>query len=220
MKNPWVHLPKKAPFILLEDQQLLSSIIRNTDDRTQLRFEVVPLPFIGNPVSAEVILLALNPGFADDDVYYQNTNQSLFTDSINSLTHICDYPFYLLKEVYQGTPGYNWYNGRLKQLIEATDRETVSKKVAIVQYFPYHSREFKPLRSIIPSQAYNFSLVRKAIKMEKVIIYMRSKKIWEIAIPELASYPTMQLKSYRAPYLTGKNLGYEAFEKLIELLKQ
>ena len=62
MNNPWEQLSDHPPFILPSDQQVLHTYNTNVRLEYQLRFELYPEPFIGNP-DASVILLGLNPGF-------------------------------------------------------------------------------------------------------------------------------------------------------------
>jgi len=80
------------------------------------------------------------------------------------------------------------------------------------------SETYRHYKFILPSQQYSFHLVRQAIKKKKVIIFQRSKKIWTSALQELLSYPTFELRSHRAPYLSRRNLGNEAFEKVTNIL--
>jgi hypothetical protein len=59
----------------------------------------------------------------------------------------------------------------------------------------------------LPSQAYSFSLVRRAIERGAEIVVMRSKRLWFEAIPELARYGRTHLGSNpRSPFLSPGNL--------------
>jgi hypothetical protein len=88
-----------------------------------------------------------------------------------------------------------------------------------LQYLAYHSKTYVNLPCILPSQNFTFDILRQAIKDQKTIVIMRSKKLWIKSVPELEAYPYIELKNYRRPFLSEKNMGKENFEKLINALK-
>src|SRR5690606_34526773 len=137
-------------------------------------------------------------------------------------------PLFCLEEEYCTKSRY--WNDKLKPLIDITGRETVAKNLAKVQFFPYHSIKYKSLYkkllkeegfdSYLPSQEYNFELVRRAMKRNALIVIPRSKRFWYEAIPELNDYPNKYLtKNYRNPILSENNLGESGFKKIIEAIK-
>ena len=88
-----------------------------------------------------------------------------------------------------------------------------------LQYLAYHSKTYTNPPCILPSQKFTFNLLRQAIKDQKTIVVMRSKKLWTKAVPELEAYPYIELKNYRRPFLSERNMGEENFERLIESLR-
>src|SRR5258708_5127061 len=156
-----------------------------------------PVPYIGIPETAEIYLLTLNPGFKKN--YREEIdNPEFVAEVLRSLTFASDPPFYFLDPRFSQTDGFLYYKHRFKQIIALAGRDNVAKKIMCIEYFPYHSEVYRHFKFIWPSQNYSFYLVREAMRKNKVIIYLRSKKLWERVIPELAAYPTMQLKNYRA----------------------
>lgn len=72
MENPWTDLPMDAPYVLPQDKPVLDKYLTTfTDDHT-LRLDKLPLPYVGSPVLADVLLLALNGGFKAEDITHQN----------------------------------------------------------------------------------------------------------------------------------------------------
>jgi len=57
-----------------------------------------------------------------------------------------------------------------------------------VELFPYHSKKYKPLGKTLESQEYSFHLVRRALGRGALVIYMRAKKGWLEAVPELRGH--------------------------------
>ena len=218
MTNPWTDLPTIAPYVIPQDYQFLKNIPWKNEDKARYRFEMYPVPYIGNPKQAEVYLLSLNPGFK---INYKEEiiNTEFVEQAKNSLTFTSNPPFYFLDSRFSKTDGYKYYYARLRQIIDHVGIEKVSNKIMCVEYFPYHSEVYKHFKSIIPSQEYSFTLVREAMKKNKIIIFQRSKKLWIKEIPELESYPTLQIKSFRSPYITKKNLGDEGFDRIIKALQ-
>ena len=217
--NPWVNLVKEPPFVLQDDKPILDKYIHLLKGTAQLRFETIPMPYIGNAVTAKVLLLALNPGFREIDIDIQNSNKDGYDADMNNLTFLNQPPFYFINKIYDFTGGYLWWFKRLRLLIEFCGVEAVASSVACVQFFPYHSVEYGSIPEVLPSQAFSFDLVRNAIKEKKLIVFMRSKRIWFKHIPELINYPFLELISPRSPFITPKNLSEKGFELIVDTLK-
>jgi hypothetical protein len=67
MQNPWLDLPAFPPFIVPVDADLLTLHGRFPPGRCELKLDLLPQPWTGNVNTAEVFMLALNPGFSPDD---------------------------------------------------------------------------------------------------------------------------------------------------------
>jgi hypothetical protein len=88
----------------------------------------------------------------------------------------------------------------------------------LLQYLGYQSLEYHPFPVRLPSQEFAFWLVREAISAEKIVVIGRSRKPWIDAVPELANYDYIELRSPRSPYLTPANMGTEAFARVAQAL--
>lgn len=64
MENPWKHLPGQPPYVLPADAPAISSFNQGVSDEHQIRLELLPEPYLGDP-DAPIILLSLNPGFSE-----------------------------------------------------------------------------------------------------------------------------------------------------------
>ncbi len=210
-RNPWQNL--KPIYVLPED---LAAIAHHRN-YSNLRLDALPSQVIGGLDKAEVVFLLLNPGFNEKDVsvdltlpHFVEANRRNHTDPFGS-------PFYYFGSGLEVTGGYIWWARILKPLIKAGVTEaTLRDKIMAIEYFPYHSKDWKDLPSV-PSQQYAFELVREAMSRNKTII-IRSPKRWLEAIPELAAYPYVTFNSQLNVTVSPKNLGEDNFNKVAEKL--
>ena len=95
----------------------------------------------------------------------------------------------------------------------------LATKICCIEYFPYHSRNYKPLGKTLESQLYSFHLVRRAVKRGALVLFMRAKKIWLEAVPELASHDRVfELKNKQNVSVTPGNCpdGFPYIERILK----
>lgn len=222
MNNPWLNLPKKSPFIAPCDIEALQDPKYKVDG---LRFDAFPEPYGGNLDAAKIVCLVLNPGFEEADVTTNFDNPYWVREVRANLEHVTEYPFLYLSPGAQNTGGYRWWTAKTKPLEEAgVTRDELSQGLMMVEFFPYHSVSYKHNKHYIPSQQYQFHLVREAMRLDKTIIIMRARNIWIEAIPELAAYPYLELNNPRNVSISRANLdnknGNGTFDKVVATLKE
>jgi hypothetical protein len=187
VNNPWLTLPTNSPFVLKADQQRILGFNSKAKPEHFIHLELLPEPYLGNP-SAPIILLNLNPGFSTEDICYHHGNDYFVQTSRADLLHeSLEYPFYLLDPKNHASPGSAWWRQKLKPLLNLYGLKRIANELCVIEFFPYHSQHFG-CNSRIPSQLYSFYLVQEAMKRNALIIQMRSRKLWQIALPELANY--------------------------------
>ena len=86
----------------------------------------------------------------------------------------------------------------------------------VIEFFPYHSKSYKALKTILLSQEYSFYLVRQAIKMKKAIVIMRMEKLWLEFVPELKNYPYVSLINKQRAWVSKNNLPKGSFERVFK----
>lgn len=221
VQNPWRYLPYTPDFVAPCDIETLANPKYRTDG---LRLDAFPDPFVGNVETAEVVFLALNPGFESADIEVNLRNEYFIKESRLNLTHESTVPFFYLMDELRETFGYQWWTKLLNPFLNETGIpfSVVREKMMIIEYMPYHSRTYKHNKILLPSQLYSFDLVRRAIRMNKQIIIMRSKSFWLEAVPELVDYPYLQLSNVQTPWISRKNLTLlnpaGAFDRLTEAI--
>jgi len=214
MQNPWPLLPMIPPYVLPSDKPFLSGMAHARDRETTVRLDTLPYPYLGNPKTATVCLLALNGGFDDKVLNYLRDDPAYVEQRRKSLLFESDYPFFYLDPRFSNTLGYRWWHNRLRDLINQYGPKTIAEKVMCVQYFPYCSKTYKPVSRMLPSQKYSFDLVRQAITENKVIVIMRSRRMWLDAVPELENYPFIELTNPRTPYLKQNHMTTEQWGQI------
>ena len=213
--NPWKELPVDAPFVLAEDRSLVEQFNARVDEEYRLHVELLPDPFIGNP-AAPIVLLNLNPGFKEDDLDAHRDPYFIRACRNNLLHTQSEYPFYYLDPCLR-SPGCHWWEGKLKQLLLAAPRQRVAQSLFCVELFPYHSEQFKEMRTPLPSREYSLELVRAAMRRDVLVVVMRSLEPWFVAVPELMNYPNRCVLSVpRNPVITENTCT--AFETIRTML--
>ncbi len=213
--NPWKSLPFREPYILDDDL----AVIENHKNFIGLRLDTLPEPLVGGLNNAKVVFLALNPGFTDSDVSVNMKLTAFIEGCRGNLNDPFESPFYYFNGGLEKTGGYKWWSAKLKPLLNAgVSLEALRDKIMMIEYFPYHSINYKHINAFTPSQLYSFELVKEAIKQNKTIVIMRSKALWLQAIPELVSHSYMTLSSAQNVVISPKNIGELNFKVLLSEL--
>lgn len=218
MQNPWLNLPSQKPYVLADDKL---SLDQHRHANNELRFDTLPEPYIGGLDNAEVIFLALNPGFRESDITVNMTHPQFAAENRANQADAYNSIFYYFNGGFEETGGYWWWKKKLAPLLQAGVTEHMLRdKIMLIEYLPYHSVNAKKISDLkVPSQDFSFELVREAVRRKKTIIIMRSPKLWLSAVPELEG-------NYIAPnswlnvIISPKNMGQENFNTILNKLKQ
>ena len=222
MENPWTALPKRSPYVLPMDREAVeahadSSQVRKYPEKYGLHTDLPPTPFIGNQ-KARVVLLNLNPGYAEQDVEDYG-KRGFRKAAIQNLTHEVDgAAFFPIDPRFSATSSYGYWTSKLRCLIEECGYEAVADGVFCVQAYPYHSSKFA--KSVaVPSQRYTEALLKERIGRRALVIGMRARWYWESAVPKIASYRSVYwLNSHYNVALSPNNLN--GFGKVVAALKR
>jgi hypothetical protein len=180
--NPWLEpLPSEGPYVLDMDRKAIDRYNDSVrDPEAKIMLGSIPEPFIGNPGSARVVLLNLNPGHSEKDEK-DHRGAELQKAMFQNLRHESqEYPFYPLNPAFKETGAGRWWRKRTRQLREESglDDRTFAKRLMVIEWFPYHSRKFAPLKHACKSQEYSFQLARKMLDRKLLVIRMRARKQW------------------------------------------
>lgn len=217
MENPWVELnTADNRFVAKCDKKYFDSYI-DKKIKQNLKFDIIPHPYMGNPFTAVVYFLLGNPRFFKDDYPYYRKAPDIFLENLRH--NFNDYPFYWLNPIYRGSESYNWWLKTLKYLDGEIGRETLTKRFFSMEYYAYYSKKFPDLNHL-PSQEYSFHLIKQAINEGKIIIVARHNEQWYSAIPALKNYINKyELKNHQNVIVSPNNVGQDNFDKIIKRLK-
>lgn len=223
INNPWTEIKNlDKEYVLSCDKDIINRNNQRSEDY-KIRYNNPPTPFAGNFENANILLLQLNPGSdifpglkPAEDFEFKIFN-SLKENILKSLIHEkMEYPFYWLNPEYILTGGFRYWARIFSTLLkDKSDYKKFSNKICCVQYFPYHSKKYRPINTILKSQEYSFDLVKRFISQpNKMVIVMRAQNEWLNAVPELKDKHLVQLKSSRNPILTKNNFLEEKDYKI------
>ena len=213
MDNPWLQLPDGPPYVLPEDEKVISGYNCRLDrnDPRRVELDILPEPFLGYHDSPVLVLLA-NPGSDPGD---REMFGRQWVDKANreSLRAPGGAPIYSLAEEVADTPGGGWWRSATKGLLApGRDYSCLAQKILVVEFHGYHSPKSSDLGDALPSQRFAFWLVREAVKMRKVIIVASASRSWYRSVPALEDYPLKVTKnSPQNRALSAGNLGVDGF---------
>src|SRR5437016_6285924 len=105
MDNPWASLGRTPPFVAPIDAGRVDDAFRR---KYNLRCELLPLPFVGDPARAGVILLQLNPGYSELDEE-DEAEIPEFADVLRSTLNLAAPEFMFLDRRFKRTSAAYWW---------------------------------------------------------------------------------------------------------------
>jgi hypothetical protein len=219
IENPWLKLPSSGPYILeIDGDDIKRYNEKRKNPHKRVMVESIPEPFIGNPRSAKLVLLSLNPGHSDGDAKAHASPEFRGAMCHNLRHELQEYPFYPLNPKFASTPCGQWWFKHTRELIDGCDRVSVAKGLLVIEWFPYHSQKsgLTAGKLVCESQRYSFQLAKHMRDRNVLMILLRSKKHWANVDERFAE---LQLpKSPQSPFITRGNFGEDLFRQMREAL--
>jgi hypothetical protein len=219
MQNPWSELPAQSPYILEMDWDSIKRYNQSVyKDEKKVIVESIPEPFIGNPQSAKLLLLNLNPGHSEDDRKAHSDKDFRRAMIHNLRREPQECPFYALNPRFAWTACGQWWRAHTESLHEAgLSWEAISAGLLVIEWFPYHSKSSAlPSKPVCPSQEYSFQLAREMLG-SKIAVRMRSKKHWLAVDDRVQEVPF--LKNPQNPHISVENMGKVLFDRVVSALQ-
>lgn len=168
---------------------------------TFVDYSLLPSPFVGDLSKAKVWLLMLNPGLHYVDVYAEHRHperaelKRAMIANLHQWNLDIDFPFMYLNPAFCWHPGFLYWEGKLSQICRALMKPMdcnyrhalshVSKQIACLELFPYHSKKFEKLTDYenlsSVQMAKNLAQSLQAMTSVKLIVVMRKAKTWGLA---------------------------------------
>ena len=212
IENPWVKMPRRAPFVLPEDEQFVTAFNAalgdNFRDLHTIVRDVPPGAFAG-PFDAPVVLLLANPGLDPNDRTEQCTPTAL--DLIyENLSSDVGSPGWVFHDHFTDMACGRWWRSRTRDLSEELGGyDVLAERLLTIEFHGYHSKSWIAPFVTFPSQYFGFQLVRQAMNRRALIVVCRAMRYWYAAVPGLQDYENKieRLASHRLVNLSVRNLG-------------
>jgi hypothetical protein len=186
----------------------------------RLRTDLLPEPVLG-PHDARLVILNKNPTLdeADPELHHQDGpyREALLTNLRSSLGQ---FPHVLPRRPFGTSHSGAWWRPRLRQLIEAAGGgDQLASRLLAVEFHGYHAAGYHAIPVTLPSQLAAFGLVREALDRGALILVMRGRELWEVAIPELGDHPNvLHGKNPQSVYVTPDNVDGD-FERVLAAVR-
>jgi hypothetical protein len=208
-KPPFVH-PEDLPVLRQKDRWLkngdpvdFDTFIASTrfgdPEDIRLHLSLLPVPYVGDLVRAEIVVFLLNPGFSYSD-YWAETKMPGFRkrleENLQQSFKGVEFPFLYLDPEFCWHPGFIWWEKKLRDVVTEIAKQkfngsylvalsNLSRRLACLELVPYHSSSFgdRSLIEQLPSvklarQFASGTLVPAANAHKCTLIVTRQAKTW------------------------------------------
>ena len=227
------------------DEDIIEAYNEKASEETRFMTNTLPYPFQGNPLTAKVVILSLNPGYlprvndyfakilrhysqlTEGVMIFMRRNLRLNEERFMPRPERCldEHPNY--QDAYNMLGDWYWYDILSKWEKEGLTMEELMPKVALIQNIAYSSIKAKdlPKGAILPSQLYVKKMIRHiADNKNAIFVVPRAVKKWKALLG--STWTRLEEEGRivigRNPinqHLTEKNLGTENYKKIINHLK-
>lgn len=232
-------------YIYPGDKPFIKRYNSSASDKTRFVVNAVPYPFQGNPLSAKVIILSLNPGYvprvndyfakilqhfpqlAEGVMCFLRENLQLLVHDFMPDVHCASDKHPNYQDAYNMFGDWYWYDILSKWTTEGLAMEDIFSNVALIQYISYASEKAKdlPKDCVLPSQIFAKKMIRHiANTKDAIFVVPRAVRKWSKLLgstwQRLENEGRLIIgKNPLSQHLTAKNIGEEQYRKIINHLK-
>jgi len=227
MENPWELIRTRHFNIFPEDEWTVRQHNQRCKNKPELQVQqsLLPLPYVGNPAIARVILLGKNSSYSDVDDTDAERLPALVAENEKALTFESAFPFFYLDPQFANTNGFAWWSQVLIDVLDAcavrgSDWETTASRIACVQQHPYRSKKTFDLEPPSATQPFTLHLADQAAARGAVFVMQygdANARWWNERMVNLpADY--IRLNSSQTAKLSRRNMSPGDFDRLIGAL--
>lgn len=177
---------------------------------SKFHLTLLPQPFIGNIVSAKVVILLLNPGVHPSDFKLEQENLNFRQYHCGGLrTGQSDHIF--LDPNLAWTSGFSWWDKQLRDIAKIIANEKfdghygqtlnfLKQNIAVLELVPYHSQVFGGPTNLPSAKIARQAAHEIAANPNRTIIVTRQVKTWDL--PDQSN-----IIKYTAGQSRGASLG-------------
>lgn len=248
--SAWRSLPLSTPpYVLSGDEAIIDNglchpyqtyadFISNPEfgrsSPTKFHTGLLPMPYSGDIAKAQIYILALNPGFNPRGYYAESKGCSVRQERTRQLKQKNldnKFPWSPLNPKYLWSSDY-WYRrlhdvalalAEQRKVSFSTAISRISRKTAVLEYVPYHSKSFKVSSKVIanlrsPQLMLKFVhdyVVPKAKQDRAIIIVARQVKKWDL--PKHKNIIKYTPAQARSAHLNLNSPGGKAIAKKLKI---
>ena len=233
-------------YIYPGDEDYIHEFNKSHKDNERFVLNTVPYPWLGNPLKAKVIVLSQNPGWIEPAgrvIPLMLQREHRIAEEVMEFfrrTFCLEYNSFMPKDWnkpfgFSARDAYNamgdWYwKKRFHFLTDAgVNEESIYKNIAVIQYLPYSSINFAPLKKgvLLPSQIFTRRLIDfiRLNNPETIFIVPRAVNLWReflgnkwTSLENEGRIITHLPNTYRAQYISPNCLGQEQFDRVVKIL--
>ena len=233
-------------YIYPGDEDFVHEFNENHKENERFVLNTIPYPWLGNPLEAKVIVLSQNPGWVEpggrviplmlqrepriaEEVmeYFRYTFRLRCNSFMPEDSHKEVFGF-STRDAYNAMGDWYWKK-RFRSFIDAgVNEETIYDNIALIQYIPYSSVKFAPLKKgvILPSQIFTRRLIDyiKLNNPNTIFVVPRAVSLWRQflgnkwdSLENDGRIITHLPNTYRVQYISPNCLGERNFKKLVDI---
>lgn len=237
-------LSDKHNLVCSDDKEMIETFNASAKPEHKYHLNIPAYPWYGNPLTAKVIVLSLNPGYDERQskiaAMYKMLPQGLVEGYAIHLRSMLTFDCYSflpedfgphgvttrdLANIHQG---YYWQD-RLTSAFVNEDTglsfEQINDRFAVIQYVGYSSIKYAPLKrgQLLPSQNYTKQLIQFILhnNPDTVFIVPRAVNSWKSLLGSMWKDNRFFVSNLpRSQWFSAATLGEEAYSKIIEAFKK
>lgn len=237
-------LSDKHNLVCSDDKEMIETFNASAKPEHKYHLNIPAYPWYGNPLTAKVIVLSLNPGYDERQskiaAMYKMLPQGLVEGYAIHLRSMLTFDCYSflpedfgphgvttrdLANIHQG---YYWQD-RLTSAFVNEDTglsfEQINDRFAVIQYVGYSSIKYAPLKrgQLLPSQNYTKQLIQFILhnNPDTVFIVPRAVNSWKSLLGSMWKDNRFFVSNLpRSQWFSAATLGEEAYFKIIEAFKR
>lgn len=213
--NPWFDIAQEvqensylpsAVNIHAEDKKYIDEF-NGTANECKYELGILPEPFFGNVLDAEVVILALNPRYnwENDRVRYDllSDQEKLIFIKAQCNAMLLESDLLIPDDFHRNTICDYYWDNATTELLDSF--EAANLQTALIHFIGYSSSEYKDLPKkltretyhleddILYTQKYAVRLVKYLMQQNRILIIPSHSKQWFSAVEGLATYPNLKL---------------------------
>jgi hypothetical protein len=165
-------------------------------ETTNLTLAIRPVPYIGDLLNADIFILALNPGFALNDLWAEDYSPEYKSSCRKTLRQEDlqneEFPFFMLNPNFCWHDTYQYWEKKLRTVVQEVARKRFngsyydalaycSKRIAVIELVPYASAAFGYRTKIMKLDSVQYAITaaqRVGNRKDALTVVTRQADLW------------------------------------------